>query len=437
MGIWREVSTSDDESADYVEELTPIQQAYIHCEEEFSKNVDFDAWLDRWHGPFGYASDCSGMDAPLMALRKLFKDKAHLVKYMSCSEKDKVAMDFLVTNHGEPLQCCKDVHDVDAQRHHRKVAFYSSGFPCTPYSWLHCDTQLLAEPDALPMWQSICNFKLAAPAAGLFENVRGFERVMDEVLPVLRANLPEYSLEFMEINPSNYGAPISRDRLFFVLVRSDLMINAARRDFCKYVHEMSRRFEMDCTLDWQDLLLPEDHWRVEQSVRERTQRSAKTRKNKSKKDPKWKDLHKQWAQQHKVIRSRGCFKQKFPKAAKQITSKREIDALDKITKQLDGDFEGCNTSQSLGRMSVVTNRQPLMCITPSASILAVQQQRFITGLESMILMGMPVDSLLLNKYRDRVLQKLAGNSMAMRALYVAMLTALRALNPCKLREYLV
>ena len=30
----------------------------------------------------------------------------------------------------------------------------------------------------------------------------------------------------------------------------------------------------------QDLLLPEDHWRVEQSVRERTQRSAKNRKNK-------------------------------------------------------------------------------------------------------------------------------------------------------------
>ena len=49
------------------------------------------------------------------------------------------------------------------------VAFYSSGFPCTPYSWLHCDTQLLAEPDALPMWQSICNFKLAAPAEPCIE----------------------------------------------------------------------------------------------------------------------------------------------------------------------------------------------------------------------------------------------------------------------------
>ena len=69
--------------------------------------------------------------------------------------------------------------------------------------------------------------------AGLLENVRGFERVMDEVVPVLEANLPErlvcleplclfcwpvwpllcfcdqfpcsvrprYSIEIMEVNP--------------------------------------------------------------------------------------------------------------------------------------------------------------------------------------------------------------------------------------------
>ena len=60
-------------------------------------------------------------------------------------------------------------------------------------------------------------------------------------------------------------------------------------------------------------------------------------------------------------------------------------------------------------------------LRPSASILAMQQERFITGrashsedfrsrhlflagLECMLLMGMPVDSLLVNKYRDRVSQ---------------------------------
>ena len=134
------------------EELTPIQQAYIHCEEEFSKNVGFlsiknqlvhickKQWRrkKKWnrtpqtclstktlmHGlidgmaplgmqviapqqqpqddkmffrhridqsmlnqttknfPFFWWLAGSGMDAPLMALRKLFKDKAHLVKYM-------------------------------------------------------------------------------------------------------------------------------------------------------------------------------------------------------------------------------------------------------------------------------------------------------------------------------------------------------------------
>lgn len=38
-------------------------------------------------------------------------------------------------------------------------------------------------------------------------------------------------------------------------------------------------------------------------------------------------------------------------------------ALDKVTKHLNGDFAGCNTTQSLGRMPVVQSGQPLMCIT--------------------------------------------------------------------------
>ena len=95
-----------------------------------------------------------------------------------------------------------DVHDVDAQRHHRKagrhllhlifeptrcakwpwvlgqVAFYSSGFPCKPYSWLHWGTQLLAEPDAKPLWQSIRNFKLAAPAEPCIELTLTFHDIL-------------------------------------------------------------------------------------------------------------------------------------------------------------------------------------------------------------------------------------------------------------------
>ena len=104
--------------------------------------------------------------------------------------------------------------------------------------------------------------------------------------------------------------------------------------------------------------------------------------------------------QTEVRRSSGHFRKHYPLAASQISSQREMDAtrfqcfhyfspyhehidlsllyfeisswvleldtskaLDKITKQMDGKFDGCNTSQSLGRMSIMHPGQPLMCIT--------------------------------------------------------------------------
>ena len=46
------------------------------------------------------------------------------------------------------------------------------------------------------------------------------------------------------------GAPINRDRVFILLVRYDLLINAARRDFHEFATTMVDRFQYECTLKW-------------------------------------------------------------------------------------------------------------------------------------------------------------------------------------------
>ena len=168
-------------------------------------------------------------------------------------------------------------------------------------------------------------------------------------------------------------------------------------------------------------------------------------------------------------------------------------------------FLGANTSQSLGRMSTVPNKSksPLMCLTflgslssknvkelvrigqprPAATILLPHKGRFLSGrnfsathfllssscagVEAMVMMGMPVDTLEVSAYSDRDswpqpwvlkpwitylttmglwnrysatqakdLRKLAGNSMHLRALLAAITIILKAMNPTLLKAYL-
>ena len=46
------------------------------------------------------------------------------------------------------------------------------------------------------------------------------------------------------------GAPISRDRVFILLVRHELMINAARRDFHAFATNMVEQCQTECTFKW-------------------------------------------------------------------------------------------------------------------------------------------------------------------------------------------
>ena len=48
----------------------------------------------------------------------------------------------------------------------------------------------------------------------------------------------------------NYGAPITRDRVWILMARTDLMTKAARRDFQTYASSMATALEKNCKVDW-------------------------------------------------------------------------------------------------------------------------------------------------------------------------------------------
>ena len=95
------------------------------------------------------------------------------------------------------------------------MSVYAAGFPCTPYRALHHGSALLDDEHAQQLWKVLDNFKESCPAAtwlqqmslqsltnlttflesykaGILENVIGFRKVRDDVLPEIQRLLPEF-----------------------------------------------------------------------------------------------------------------------------------------------------------------------------------------------------------------------------------------------------
>eukprot|EP00438_Fugacium_kawagutii_P011717 Skav213092 [mRNA] locus=scaffold512:115995:131433:- [translate_table: standard] len=107
MPVWRDVSDDSSEDAGGASRLlrlTPTQRAYINCHSDFCRKIRIESFLDAWKGRFGYISDCSGMETPLLALQSIFRLRPGTIQYLSQSERDTTAMAFLQKNFPSALQ---------------------------------------------------------------------------------------------------------------------------------------------------------------------------------------------------------------------------------------------------------------------------------------------------------------------------------------------
>jgi site-specific DNA-cytosine methylase len=98
---------------------------------------------------------------------------------------------------------------------------YVIGPPCTPFSWLHLDTQLYEEEAAGPLLEALRTIKARRPRISIIENVMGLLRErakqdLDELIDDLR-NHDFHVITLAGLSPDLFGIPLTRKRVYFVI----------------------------------------------------------------------------------------------------------------------------------------------------------------------------------------------------------------------------
>jgi len=168
-------------------------------------------------------TDCSGIEAPIEALKKIC-DKYDLnFTHEFSSEIDKYALEYIKDNHKPQIifgdmtkRNMDDVPDID---------LYVSGFPCQPFSRANkfktdVDPRLNLFNNCLDV---IRNKK---PKIFILENVKTLVTLNDgkyfqEILSILK-NLDIYDVYWKVINSKDYGIPQCRDRLYIIGIQKKL-----------------------------------------------------------------------------------------------------------------------------------------------------------------------------------------------------------------------
>ena len=98
---------------------------------------------------------------------------------------------------------------------------YVCGFPCKPFSTLHLKSKGFREVQARPFAGVLKTLHAILPPAAVLENVRGIDRYLNKVWSRLYG-LRWYEVLTVSINPKDMGEPVTRDRMYFILVRLDV-----------------------------------------------------------------------------------------------------------------------------------------------------------------------------------------------------------------------
>jgi site-specific DNA-cytosine methylase len=162
-------------------------------------------------------TDCSGAEAPILALRALGVPHRHV---FSCEKSPKIR-EYIAANFAGAV-----IFDDMLTRDHRALPahnVYVCGFPCKPFSALRHRSRLLRERDARPFFAMFSTLRQALPQLAILENVLGIRRVMAKVWRRIRELRWYEALTFL-IDPSDLGEPVRRPRYYFVLIRSDVAV---------------------------------------------------------------------------------------------------------------------------------------------------------------------------------------------------------------------
>jgi len=168
-------------------------------------------------------TDCSGIEAPIEALKKICNVHDLSYEHIFSSEIDKYAVQYIKDNHEPNIlfsdmtkRNIKDVPNID---------LYVSGFPCQPFSRANkfktdVDPRLNLFNNCLDI------IKYKSPKIFILENVKTLVTLNDgqyfkEILSILN-DINIYDIYWKVINSKDYGIPHCRDRLYIIGIQKSL-----------------------------------------------------------------------------------------------------------------------------------------------------------------------------------------------------------------------
>ena len=164
-------------------------------------------------------TDCSGIEAPIMALKQLKIPFRHEFS----SEIDKHCIASIKANY-KPKKIfgdmkkrkIKDIPDID---------LYICGFPCQPFS-MAGERKGTEDSRGTIFYECLKVIKNKKPNYFVLENVRGLitidgGKTFESIIQSLE-NLKIYNVEWKVLNTKDYGIPQNRERVFIVGIKKSL-----------------------------------------------------------------------------------------------------------------------------------------------------------------------------------------------------------------------
>ena len=163
--------------------------------------------------PLKIGTDCSGIEAPIVALKQMKVPFSHEFS----SEIDKHCISTIQANFNPKIMFgdikerkIKDIPDID---------MYVCGFPCQPFSNAG-RREGIRDPRGTIFYECLRVIKHKKPIIYILENVRGLLSIDDgETFKTMISHLEKlrmYNVYWKVLNTADYGIPQSRKRVFIV-----------------------------------------------------------------------------------------------------------------------------------------------------------------------------------------------------------------------------
>lgn len=166
-----------------------------------------------------YGSDCTGIDAPLVALKRVW---GNCVDNVFSSDTVDSVREMVRENHN-PRRLFTSIETRVEQDSVDHVDIYTAGFPCQPFSKAGKRTGF-QDTRGTVFFSILRYLKSARPKVVLLENVRHLVhhdrgKTMNTIISCLHDALPNHDIQFEVLSPHTHANwPQSRNRVFIVAI---------------------------------------------------------------------------------------------------------------------------------------------------------------------------------------------------------------------------